>query len=277
MTNLITADFHGTQVMFQDNAYLNATAIAKRFDKLPKDYLKTEQTKEYIKALKNRLNSTRTKILVKENQLVRVQNGGNNRGTWLHPKLAIDFARWLSAEFAVWCDEQIENILNNNQAHNISTTTSRIPLKDAVNMAVAKTGMIYSDCYKMIHQRFGVESVTELTDEQLPQAIEYVHKVLTGEILPKIKNEPHINESKESRIAGIALMYKGVMGYQAQEKELLKLERLVNECQLQLQRVQQYRGCIYDALFESRCCFKFNSAEDKEGLELARQRFNARY
>lgn len=187
MNTLITADFHGTQVIFQNDAYLNANRIAQKFGKRPKEYLRTDRTQDYINALVKHIDSKGLKSPLEENQLVRVNHGGNNRGTWLHPKLAIDFARWLSAEFAVWCDEQIENILNNNQVHNISTTTSRIPLKDAVNMAVAKTGMIYSDCYKMIHQRFGVESVAELTDEQLPQAIEYVHKVLSGEVMPKRK------------------------------------------------------------------------------------------
>ena len=52
------------------------------------------------------------KIVLKENQLVIVKHGGNNRGTWLHPKLAIHFARWLDPKFAVWCDEQIEHIIS---------------------------------------------------------------------------------------------------------------------------------------------------------------------
>lgn len=50
---------------------------------------------------------------MKQNQLVTVQYGGNNPGTWIHPKLVIDFARWLNADFAVWCDEQIKIILDN--------------------------------------------------------------------------------------------------------------------------------------------------------------------
>ncbi|MEY4768064.1 MAG: hypothetical protein RL637_703 [Pseudomonadota bacterium] len=34
------------------------------------------------------------------------ENGG---GTWFHPKLAIPFARWLEARFAIWCNFQIED------------------------------------------------------------------------------------------------------------------------------------------------------------------------
>jgi hypothetical protein len=46
--------------------------------------------------------------------IVRGGSAENGGGTWIHPKLAIDFARWLSSDFAVWCDLQIEKILHSN-------------------------------------------------------------------------------------------------------------------------------------------------------------------
>jgi hypothetical protein len=34
-----------------------------------------------------------------------VATGPNDqRGTWVHPRLAVDLARWISPEFAVWMD-----------------------------------------------------------------------------------------------------------------------------------------------------------------------------
>ena len=110
-TQILNFSFNNTVVSFRADGFLNATAIAKHFGKQPRDYLKTEQTQQYIAALAEYL-SSKTKILVEENQLVVVKNGGNARGTWLHPKLAIHFARWLDPRFAVWCDEQIEHILS---------------------------------------------------------------------------------------------------------------------------------------------------------------------
>ena len=107
-------NFGNIAVSFREDGYLNATQIAAHFGKLPKDYLKTEQTQQYISALAESL-SERTKILTDENQLVIVKKGNSKnftQGTWLHPKLAIHFARWLNPKFAVWCDEQIEALLN---------------------------------------------------------------------------------------------------------------------------------------------------------------------
>lgn len=69
-----------------------------------------------------------------------------------------------------------------------TTTLDRTPLKDAVNMLVAKRGLPYPDAYKFIHHRFGVEHLDELTKQQLPEAIEYVHRLcMEGEL---IKAEP---------------------------------------------------------------------------------------
>lgn len=127
MANIITADFNGISVTFHDDAYLNATAIAAHFGKAPKDYLKTEQTQAYITALAQSL-SDRTKILTEEKQLVIVKKGNSKdfeQGTWLHPKLAVHFARWLSPEFAVWCDAQIERILGINQENHIKARPSK--------------------------------------------------------------------------------------------------------------------------------------------------------
>jgi len=122
-TTSIALSFENTPVLFTQDAFINATSIAKHFNKLPKDYLKLDTTKEYI-------NAVRTIILTEQDQLVIIKKGGipENQGTWLHPKLAIDFARWCSAKFAVWCDTQIENILHPKQPQPI---VNPIPLKQS--------------------------------------------------------------------------------------------------------------------------------------------------
>ncbi|MES2262087.1 MAG: alpha/beta hydrolase [Pseudomonadota bacterium] len=56
---------------------------------------------------------------------------------------------------------------------------TRVPLKDAINMLVARSKHLnYSDAYKMVHQRFGIETVEEFSSDQVPLAVEYVHKLI---------------------------------------------------------------------------------------------------
>lgn len=45
--------------------------------------------------------------------LLKTRRGRYNSGTWMHPKLAVAFARWLSVRFGVWCDTQIDSIIRN--------------------------------------------------------------------------------------------------------------------------------------------------------------------
>ena len=130
--NLIKS-FSGVAVSFNQDGYLNASAIAKHFGKRVPDFLKTEQNQEYISALAEHLSKTK-KIVLEENQLVIVKHGGNQSGTWLHPKLAIHFARWLDPRFAVWCDEQIEHILSGSLK--LETRDVALSAQDARRLSV---------------------------------------------------------------------------------------------------------------------------------------------
>ena len=97
--------YHGNPISFHkgDNLMVNATQMAKPFNKSPKDFLKTEQSKRFIEAL-----SEVKKIL--SSDLVKVTYG-NNGGTWMHEDVALEFARWLSPAFAIWCNDRIKELL----------------------------------------------------------------------------------------------------------------------------------------------------------------------
>ncbi|EMT5008644.1 KilA-N domain-containing protein [Neisseria gonorrhoeae] len=193
-----TFSFNRFSVSFQENGYLNATAIAEQYDKRVGNYLRNERTQEYITALNERLFNPETRNrATAENQLVIIKKGGNDKksqGTWLHPKLAVDFARWLNPKFAVWCDEQIETLLNGNVSDGIksakTTADDRTGLRQAVAALVGRKGIDYSSAYSMIHQRFNVESIEDIPAGKLPEAVAYVHALtlhtgLTGEVLDR--------------------------------------------------------------------------------------------
>ena len=191
MNSIKTVSFGNFLVSFRDDAFLNATAIAKQYGKRVGDYLRNDRTQEYIEALAENLSRTR-KITLNKKQLVAVKNGGTNNGTWLHPKLAIDFARWLDPKFAVWCDEQIEQLLSGSQPKLAKTTVAdRTPLRQAVSALVGKCNIDYSSAYNMVHQRFGVESIEEIAADKLNEAVQYIHTItlcsgINGEVLDRL-------------------------------------------------------------------------------------------
>jgi len=94
-------------------------------------------------------------------------------------------------KFAVWCDEQIEQLLSGSQPKLAQTTVAdRTPLRQAVSALVGKCNIDYSSAYSMVHQRFGVDSIEEIAADKLSDAIAYIHALtlhsgLVGEVLEK--------------------------------------------------------------------------------------------
>ncbi|MDD0826402.1 phage antirepressor N-terminal domain-containing protein [Mannheimia cairinae] len=88
------------------------------------------------------------------------------------------------------CFEALYNYWHFGKAERKTTADERTGLRQAVSALVSKKGMIYSDAYSLIHQRFNVEHIDQLTPEQIPLAVEYMHKIyLEGEL---IADEPEI-------------------------------------------------------------------------------------
>lgn len=101
MAKIVKAEFDGSPMQFNDDGWFNATAAAERFGKRIDHWLANAETKEYME----KLNTRNIGDLIKTKR-------GKTGGTWMHPKLAVVFARWLSVDFAIWCDEQIDGIIH---------------------------------------------------------------------------------------------------------------------------------------------------------------------
>lgn len=131
--DLITKVFSEKAVIFTDGAYIHATQVANLFDRKVLHFLRLESTEQYIEAILARLNAkdavsqdhreerstfeARIEVgsldeISNVNAVVVTIRDSANAGTWIHPKLAVEFCRWLSIDFAVWANDQIEDILH---------------------------------------------------------------------------------------------------------------------------------------------------------------------
>jgi len=114
-----------------DELFFNATLMAAQFGKLPKDWLRTEQAKEYIKIISRKENKP-------FENLTRTTKGGKFQGTWLHHRLTLAFARWLSPEFEYDLDRWIESRVDDEQRrkqHRLELKTGFLPLTNAIQAA----------------------------------------------------------------------------------------------------------------------------------------------
>lgn len=177
--NLITLAYKGHPITIRDDGWFNATQAAQRYEKEPVAWLRQSETAEYLAALCRRagnsgfltefnkikeLDGSGAKArrlmldLVKSTNFVRTKSGSpaSGGGTWLHPKLAIPFARWLEVDFSLWCDEQIEHIIRGKQdwskLRHMSVASAKLlaaTVKDCRDAAGKKT----EDCHYMTEHK----------------------------------------------------------------------------------------------------------------------------
>lgn len=73
--------------------------MCKANDKRWGNYFQTDRATQYLEALSGSTG-------IPAHQLFETIETGSNdgRGTWVHPQVALDLSRWISAPFAVWMD-----------------------------------------------------------------------------------------------------------------------------------------------------------------------------
>lgn len=101
-------NYNGTDITFasdENGLMVNATEMAKPFGKRPAKWLELPSTKEFI--------STLIAIRKSDTALIQSQSGGVTGGgcTWMHEDVAMEFARWLSPAFAIWCNDRMKELL----------------------------------------------------------------------------------------------------------------------------------------------------------------------
>lgn len=104
MTDLI---YNGQQINRRDSdGYLSGTSMCQANGKLIADWMRTNEYIRYTERL-----SASMGIPINELVISKSGQSANGGGTWIHPKLAIKLARWISVDFELWCDEHIETLM----------------------------------------------------------------------------------------------------------------------------------------------------------------------
>lgn len=170
--------YEGSPVTFSNNdgsVMVNATEMARSFGKKPGKWLELSSTKSFISVLSNVRNS--------DNWVMTGR--GNNGGTWMHEDVALEFARWLSPKFAIWCNDRIKELLVSGRASVRSDqsqlsmellfaekVSSLLSLNDVSKLSMMRT---ISDKYGMpdmlphyVQAEDAALSATELLKKHLP-------------------------------------------------------------------------------------------------------------
>lgn len=168
-------DYRGNNVTFKNEngvTYVNATEMAKAFGKRPVDFLQNQSTIDFITALCEVRKST-------SQEFVQVRKGNSSdfvQGTWMHEDLAIEFSRWLSPTFAIWCNDRIKELLT------VGMTATEETLEDMLNnpdLLIGLANQIKTLRLEKEEANIQLELANQTIQEQAPK-VEYMEKVLSA-------------------------------------------------------------------------------------------------
>lgn len=94
-----------------ENVMVNATEMAKAFNKRVDDFTRLESTISFVNKLSLDFKENYNHADVRDYNLENILNSNKKRGTFMHRILAIKFAAWLDQNFEIWIYKTIDNIL----------------------------------------------------------------------------------------------------------------------------------------------------------------------
>lgn len=115
-------DYHPVRFrMGEDMIMVNATEMAKPFGKSPTAWLRFDSTAEFRQALVEEGASEDIEQQVTASR-------GKNGGTWMMEALALEFAGFLSPEFAAWCDFCMKSLIGDDDPQ-VAQVIPRAPVR----------------------------------------------------------------------------------------------------------------------------------------------------
>lgn len=145
----------------------------------PSNFMRNKETKELVEELQAEYSSSSDMRNLEPVRALRgVQKDNTPQGTYVCKDLVYRYAMWISPKFALLVIRTFDKLVTGElkvKPTGLSTTEDRKPLVNAVNIFCNRTGSFYADVWKMVHQKFNVDGVEQLTVEQVPEAVTYIH------------------------------------------------------------------------------------------------------
>jgi predicted Zn-dependent protease len=104
--------------------YVNATQLCQTHGKWLKNWHKADKTKRFIEALVSAAPFGAAETII------QIKLVGSQQSTWVHPKIAINIAQWISPEFDLWVADQIESLIFEGHVELMASKDKQLAGKD---------------------------------------------------------------------------------------------------------------------------------------------------
>ncbi|MDH5825811.1 KilA-N domain-containing protein [Sphingobacterium faecium] len=211
--------YQGNQVTFRNSegtAFVNATQMAKSFgnEKRPQFWINNQNTKEYLEEIAKARNTALTELVI-------VTKGGSNAGTWMHEDVALEFSRWLSPAFSIWCNDRIKELLTVGMTATPQTIESLLDNPDMI--------------IQMATQLKDLRAANDIANSQVKEAYQFL-----ADVKPKLQYHAEVLSSKSQISTNTIAMELGVTAIKL--NKMLKDKKVIYRQGKQWFLTSAYRG-----------------------------------
>lgn len=136
-----------------------------------------------------------------------------------------------------------------------TTVDDRTPLRNAVNLLVSKKHLMYPEAYAIVHQRFAVDSIEDLSRDQVGQAVEYIHRiVLDGDYLGREELPMQLRQFTDKELCDLCWLWNAAEFMRERIEHVYPAMRMLNS---------EYAGSFYSMAVE----YKRTLEEGRKVLE----------
>lgn len=131
---LVSRSWNGTPISRRTiDGYVNATAMCKANGKQWSKYRESDRCQTYLDALAE-TSEIRMFDLIESRQ-------GQGGSTLVHPQVAVDLARWISAPFAVWMDGWFLESIQHPQPRPVQESTLQLREAEVITLVERSIGL----------------------------------------------------------------------------------------------------------------------------------------
>ena len=233
MLSTKTFNYNGQNINQRSDGFVNLTQMCQANGKRLDHWRQLKATKQYIEELS--LNYLESRVVQSEE--------GVKGGTWGHPSLAINLARWISPAFAVWCDSHIFNLMSSG-----STTLDIDPIENMklkIQLASLENSKAQAELQILQLRQYVTTALPEPVQQkilgyQTIETVEYRDRIIAEDRLLNDGNS--VTKTELCRRYGY-LTKSGAPDYQRLNKRLkdLNLPSEYWELRARIQDTQEFR------------------------------------
>lgn len=186
MTNLTFREFNSKTIRIRADRYVCLTDMAKATGKKVNDWLRLKSTVELIEAYSGSTG-------IPADQLIEVnesEGSNDNRGTFAHPHLSLDFAQWCNVQLKIQCLKWLDELLTTGKVELEPTPTPQTVGIDPNELNLLRLGL--TSVNSALVDGLILNELGKLKPNLLPQIKEAQKLIAATNIIPFVLMTPKV-------------------------------------------------------------------------------------